>query len=97
MIPRIQPEELHELARSWGFAVGAAEAEQLLVVAEAVFQAFDLLDSQEPAFTAPVDAVRDPGRPPEEREDRLNAIVRFCRVRAEGADGVLSEKRVAKP
>jgi amidase len=95
MIPRIQPEELHELARSWGFSVEEAEAEQLLAVAEGVFLAFDLLESQEPAFVKPVEAVRDASRRPDEGEDPLNAIVRFCRVRAEGAEGVLSGKRIA--
>ena len=95
MVERIQPDELDELARSWGFSVEPEEAEQLLVVAEAVFQSFDLLESQQPASTAPVDAVREPGRPPGADEDPLNAIVRFCRVRAESHEGVLSGKRVA--
>ncbi len=95
MIPRIQPDELHELARSWGFSLEAEEADQLLAVAEAVFQSFDLLDSQERSSVAPVDAIRDPGRPPEVAEDPLNAIVRFCSVRAEGCEGTLSGRRVA--
>jgi amidase len=95
VIPRIQPDEIHELARSWGFSLETEEAEQLLAVAEAVFQSFDLLDSQERASVAPVDAIRDPGRPPEATDDPLNAIVRFCRVRAEGCEGVLSGMRVA--
>lgn len=95
MIPRIRPEELHELARSWGFSVGEKEAEQLLTVAEAVFQAFDLLETQEPASVSPVGAERDPGRVPSQGEDPLNALVRVCRVRAEAAEGVLSGKRVA--
>jgi amidase len=95
VIPRIQPEELHELAASWDFSVDPGEEEQLLAVAEAVFQAYDLLESQEAAMVEPVEAVRDPGRPPAEGEDPLNAVVRFCRVRAEGAEGVLSGKRIA--
>jgi amidase len=95
VIPRIQPDELHELARSWGFSVEDAEAEHLLAVAEAVFQSFDLLDSQERSSVAPVDAIRDPGRPPEAASDPLNAIVRLCGVRAEGHEGVLSGTRVA--
>jgi amidase len=95
VIPRIQPDEIHELARSWGFSLETEEAEQLLAVAEAVFQLFDLLESQERASVAPVDAIRDPGRPPEATDDPLNAIVRFCRVRAEGCEGVLSGTRVA--
>ena len=36
---------------------------------------------------APVEAVRDPGRRPSAGEDPLNAIVRFCRVRAEEPRG----------
>jgi amidase len=95
VIPRIQPDELHDLARSWGFSVDDAEAEQLLAVAEAVFQSFDLLDSQERSAVEPVEAIRDPGHPPEDAEDPLNAIVRLCRVRAEGCEGVLSGMRVA--
>jgi amidase len=95
VIPRIQPDELHELARSWGFSLEADDAEQLLTVAEAVFQSFDLLDSQERSSVAPVEALRDPGRPPEGSEDPLNAIVRFCRVRAAEREGTLSGKRVA--
>jgi amidase len=95
VIPRIQPDEIHELARSCGFSVGTEEAEQLLAVAEAVFQSFDLLESQERSSVAPVEAIREPGRPPEAAADPLNAIVRFCRVRAEGCEGVLSGTRVA--
>jgi len=95
VIPRIQPEELHELAASWGLSLEPAEAEQLLAVSEAVFQAYDLLESQEPALVEPVKAVRDPGRRPQEAEDPLNAVVRFCRVCAEEHEGVLSGTRVA--
>ena len=95
MIPRIQPDEIHELARSWGFSLEAEEAEQLIAVANAVFQSFDLLDSQERSSVAPVDAIRDPGHSPKAGEDPLNAIVRLCRVRAEDCEGVLSGMRVA--
>jgi len=95
MIPRIRPDELHDLAESWGFAVEPDEAEQLLAVAETVFQAFDLLDSQQSAVVEPVEAARDPGHTPAEDEDPLNAVVRFCRVRAEAFDGLLSGRRIA--
>jgi amidase len=95
VVPRITPGELHELASSWGFTVEDDEAEQLLAVAEAVFQAYDLLESQPASRVEPVAAVRDAGRRPEPAEDPLNAIVRVCRVRAEGHEGVLSGLRVA--
>jgi amidase len=95
VIPRPEREELEALARSWGFSVDEAEAGQLLAVAEAVFQTFDLLESQQAAVVEPVPAVRDPGAPPSPDQDPLNAIVRVCRVRAEDAEGVLSGKRIA--
>jgi amidase len=94
VIPRPGREELHELAASWGFSVSAEEEVELLKVAEGVFQAFDLLESQPQARVEPVAAVRDPGRAPEPDEDPLNALVRVCRVRAEGAEGVLSGVRL---
>ena len=59
-IPRIRPDELHDLARTWGFTLDEGEAEQLLAVAEGVFQAFDLLDSQPSVVVEPVVATRDP-------------------------------------
>jgi amidase len=95
MIPRIRPDELREIAASWGFSVEDGEDEQLLLVAETVFQAFDLLDAQEPAFVPPIDAERDPGRAPSGEEDPLNALIRVCSVRAPAAEGILSGKRVA--
>jgi len=95
VIPRIRPEELHELARSWSFTVSDDEAEQLLEVAEAVFQAYDLLESQPAVRVEPVAATRDPGRAPTGGEDPLNAVVRFCRVWAEDSAGVLSGMRIA--
>jgi amidase len=95
MVPRIDPSELPELARGWGFDPSAEEAGELLAIADAVYAAFDLLEAQEPELPAPVEAVRDPGRRPHANEDPLNAIVRLCRVRAEGHEGILSGSRIA--
>ena len=39
--------------------------------------------------------MREPGERPSAEEDPLNAIVRRCRVRAEGCEGILSGQRVA--
>ena len=95
MVPRIDQSELPELARAWGFDPSAEEAGELLAVAEAVFSTLDSLEMHEPALPAPVEAVREPGRRPSAEEDPLNAIVRLCRVRAEGHEGILSGKRIA--
>jgi amidase len=95
MVPRIDPSELAELARGWGFEPAADEAGELLAVAEAVFATLDLLDGQEPELPAPVDAVREVGERPGAVEDPFNAIVRRCRVRARSCEGLLSGQRVA--
>ena len=54
-----------------------------------------LLEAQEPELPATVEAVREPGARPSAEDDPLNAIVRRCRVRAEGCEGILSGQRVA--
>ena len=95
MLPRIDPSDLPGLARGWGFDPAPDEAGELLAVAEAVFSVLDTLDGQEPDLPAPVEAVREPGSRPSATDDPLNAIVRRCRVRAEGCEGLLSGKRLA--
>jgi amidase len=95
MVPRIDPADLLELAGGWGFEPSADEAGELLAVAEAIFATLDLLDRQEPDLPAPVAALREAGERPSAQEDPLNAIVRRCRVRAEGCEGILSGRRVA--
>ena len=95
MVPRIDPSDLPGLARGWGFEPSADEAVELMAVAEAIFSTLDLLDGQEPELPPPVDAVREVGARPSAEEDPLNAVVRHCRVRAEGCEGILSGQRVA--
>jgi amidase len=95
MVPRIDPSDLPELARRWGFEPSADEAGELLAIAEAVFSVLDALEGQDPELPEPVEAVREPGARPGADDDPLNAIVRRCRVRAEGCEGILSGQRVA--
>ncbi len=95
MVPRIDPSDLPELARGWGFEPTGDEAGELLAVAEAVFSVLDGLEGQTPELPANVEAVREPGERPSAEDDPLNAIVRRCRVRAEGCEGILSGQRVA--
>jgi amidase len=95
MVPRIDPSELPELARGWGFEPSADETPELLAVAEAVLSTLDLLEGQAPDLPAPVSAVREAGERPSREDDPLNAIVRRCRVRAEGCEGILSGRRLA--
>ncbi len=95
MLPRIEVSELPELARGWGYEPSAAESGELLAVAEAVLSTLDLLDAQAPALPAPVEALREVGARPSREADPLNAIVRRCRVRAHGCEGILSGQRLA--
>jgi amidase len=95
VLRRLDIEELNRLAGESGFAIEPVEEEQFRVLADAILGTLDGLDAQTPAEFPVVEAVRDPGRPPQPGEDPNNAIVRWCGVRAEDANGVLSGKRVA--
>jgi amidase len=95
VLRRLDIEELKRLAGESGFAIEPVEEEQFRVLADAILGTLDGLDAQTPAEFPVVEAVRDPGRPPQPGEDPNNAIVRWCGVRAEDANGVLSGKRVA--
>lgn len=55
----------------------------------------DALEGQEPLAVPVAQAERDPGRPPQADEDPYNAIVRWCRVKATDAAGLLAGKRIA--
>jgi len=93
MLRRPTPEELPELGAAWGLTLGADEARELAEVIEGVLGILEGV--QERSETSPlIDAVRDPGRPPKAEEDPLNAIVRFCSVRANGTEGPLAGMRV---
>jgi amidase len=95
VLRRLDIEELKQLAGEAGFAIEPAEEEQFRVLADSILGILDGLDAQAPAEFPLVEAVRDPGRAPEPGEDPYNAIVRWCRVKAQDADGVLSGKRLA--
>ena len=95
MIQRMSEAELARAARGWGFEPSGEEAGELLAVAEAIFSTLDGLAGQEPEWPANIEAVREAGERPSAEDDPLNAIVRRCRVRAEGCEGILSGQRVA--
>lgn len=87
-------DELPELAAAWGLTLDGAETSQLAAVIEGVLGILEGV--QERGDLPPlIDAVRDPGREPAAGEDPLNAIVRYCTVRANGVEGPLTGMRVA--
>jgi amidase len=95
VLRRPDRDELQRLAADAGFTIDSEDEAEYAALADAVLGILDQLDSQERAARPVLDAVRDPGRPPEPGEDPLNAITRWCRVEATGAEGVLSGRAVA--
>jgi amidase len=95
MVRRPEPDELRALAQASGFTLSAQEEGELVRIADAVLGLFDALEHQLPETMTPVAAVRDPGARPVVGSDPLNALVRTCRVRAEGHEGLLAGVRVA--
>ena len=95
MLRRPDIGELRELAAAARFTIDAAEESEYAALADAILGVLDELDERAPAAVPVLDAIRDPGRTPEPGEDPLNAIVRWCSVRAPGTEGVLSGKRIA--
>jgi amidase len=92
---RLEVDELKALAAEAGFSLSHAEEAEYKAIADAILDTLDPLDGEDPPGPPAVEAERDPGRAPTETEDPLNAVVRWCRVRADGAGGILSGKRIA--
>ena len=92
---RIGADELRELGRTWHMELGRDEVEQLGLLAEDLLGVLDPLAASEKPAADPVPAEREVGPSPSSEQDPLNAIVRFCRVRAHGAGSALAGMRVA--
>jgi amidase len=85
--------DLGRLAESAGFRIADAEVGEYLALSEYLIGFLDELAVDRAAPAAPP-AGRDPGRAPDQGEDPLNAVVRWCRVLPD-RDGILSGKRIA--
>jgi len=90
---RIQPSELEELAQAWQFAFRQDELDDFLHLTDWLAETVEQLDELPMAKRTPVDAERDPGRRATLDDDPYNAVIRWCRVRAD-VDGLLSGQRV---
>ena len=95
MLRRLGVDELKALAAEARFELERAEEGEFKTIADAIFDTLDTLDRQESPAVPSAGAERDPGHLPTRDEDPLNAIVRWCRVRSDGAQGVLAGRRVA--
>jgi amidase len=95
MLERIDPGQLDELTARFGFRIDPADAGEYLALADSVLSVLDTLEAAEAAPVENVPASRDEGRRPKPGEDPLGAVVRWCRVTAKGAAGLLAGKRIA--
>jgi amidase len=94
VLRRLEVEELKQFARAKGLSIALGEQEQFKILSDALIDVLDTLDAQEVAPIPVLEAVRDPGRPPDPGEDPYNAIVRWCSVKAH-TSGILSGKRLS--
>ncbi|HZT84710.1 MAG TPA: amidase family protein [Gaiellaceae bacterium] len=90
---RIQPRELEELAARWHFSFADGEIEEFVDLTGWLAETIEQLDCLPAARPRVLEAQRDPGRRATPEDDPYNAVVRWCRVRAE-FDGLLSGLRV---
>jgi amidase len=94
MYRRIRRSELNELAREWHYSLDESELDEFHKLTEYISDITDSVDDLASPAPANVPAVRDPGREPGDGEDPYNAVVRWCSVRLDGAEGVLSGARI---
>jgi amidase len=90
---RAQPRELEELAATWHFAFTDGELDEFVELTDWLADTVEQLDRLPATRREVLKAERDPGRRATPEDDPYNAVVRWCRVRAD-FDGLLSELRV---
>jgi amidase len=96
LMRHIRRGELQVYAGRAGFRLDEHELDQFNILTEAMFQAlerFDGLMAPEPRLGPAT--LRQAGRRPFSKEDPLNAIARWCRVKSEDSEGPLTGLKVA--
>lgn len=93
---KIRQSELAELAGRTFFTIDEGEAAEYMELTEFVTETIGSLESLPPPDPRRDNAAasRDPGRRPRDGEDPYNAVVRWCSVRPERAEGPLAGWRV---
>ena len=94
MLRKPDRDELRHLAERHGISIEPDEHDEFEALSDALIQILDGLDRQDLPDAPLLEAVREPGHPPEPGEDPYNAIVRWCRVEA-ATSGILTGKRIA--
>jgi amidase len=95
VLRRIRRSELNELAREWHFSLDESELDEYERLAESIMSALDETDRRPQPPVATLAAQRQVLRRASPDEDPYNAIVHWCRVRADGAGGLLDGVRIA--
>jgi amidase len=90
---RLSKSELRDYAPDGVFTFTDAELDEYHQLTEFIFDIVEGVEATPPAPIENVEAQRDPGRRPTPEEDPLNAIIRWCSVKAP-RDGLLAGKRI---
>ena len=95
MFERIRPDQTAELAQLANLTLDERERVEFHTLFEFIGDIVDgLVALPEPPARPAAPGHRDPGRRPAAGEDPLNAIVRWCNVRQDGAAGLLDGVRI---
>lgn len=94
MFKRVRKSELNDIAREWHFSLDDEEVDEFHKLTEYVVDVTETVPNLPTPAPENVAARRDPGRRPYEGEDPYNAVVRWCSVKLDGAEGLLSDTRL---
>lgn len=90
---RLSKSELRDHVPAGVFTFTDAELDEYFRLTEFIFDLLEPLEATPPPPAGNIEATREPGRRPTPEEDPLNAIIRWCRVKASG-EGLLAGKRI---
>ena len=91
---RIPKTEIQSLANDSWFGLTDSEVDEIHILTEELSLTMDRFFALDSPPVRRVEARRDPGRRPVPGTDPLNAVIRYCSVREDGASGVLNGRKV---
>src|SRR3954469_10841790 len=94
MFRRIERSEINGLASDWLFDIPQIERDEFKFLSDYITDVVDELSTVPDPDIQPLTGKRDAGRPPNLDEDPYNAVVRWCSVCDEGAEGPLQGRRI---
>jgi amidase len=94
MLRRVEASEIEDIARAWHFKLDKGSRAELHTLTEFAYDVLNTLFELPEPEPEPVPAQRDAGRAATREEDPYNAVVRWCSVRIDGAEGPLTGRRI---